>query len=241
MNTEKIRYHVDGIDMESQLFYEPGEDHRPGVLVFPEGFGLGEHTISRAKRLASMGYVALACDLHGDGKVVDSLDEVMALIGPLRADVARIRERAQGGLDVLKSHPAADAKRIAAIGFCFGGTMALELARSGADIAGVVSFHGGLSTTAPQDAKNIKGKILVCTGADDPRVPADQRRAFEEEMTAGKVDWHMTVYGGAVHGFTNPAIDKLGTPEIVRYDAKADARSWQQMSTFFGELFEVVQ
>lgn len=238
MKTQKVIYQADGLSMESHLFYEPATGKQPGVLVFPEGFGLGEHTLSRAKRLASMGYVALACDLHGGQQIITDMNQMMGLLTPLRNDVSRIRARAQGGLDALLACPEVDPGRIAAIGFCFGGTMSLELARGGANIAGVVGFHSGLATTAPQNAKNIKGKVLICTGADDPAVPVEQRRAFEEEMTAGKVDWQMSVYGGVLHGFTNPEVDQMGRPEVLRYDAKADARSWQQMCEFFDEIFE---
>lgn len=116
--------------------------------------------------------------------------------------------------------------------------MALELARSGADIAGVVGFYSGLATVAPQDAKNIKAKVLVCIGADDPSIPHEQRRAFEEEMRDGKVDWQMTLFGGVVHSFTNPEADKMGRPEMSRYDARADARSWQRMCDLFNEIFK---
>ncbi|OYV40612.1 MAG: hypothetical protein B7Z81_01880 [Acidocella sp. 20-61-6] len=161
----------------------------------------------------------------------------MGLIGPLREHPERIRARAQGGLDTLLARPEVDASRIAAIGFCFGGTMALELARAGADLAGSVGFHSGLATKAPEDARNIKGKVLVCLGADDPGIDAAQRAAFEAEMRAAKVDWQMQLYGGVVHSFTNPAADRLGKPDFVRYDARADARSWASMNAFFGEIF----
>ena len=115
--------------------------------------------------------------------------------------------------------------------------MALELARSGANIAGIVGFHSGLATAAPKDAKNILGKVLVCIGADDPGIDAAERAAFEDEMRAGGVDWQMNVYGGVVHSFTNPAADAMGNPDFLRYDAKADARSWSEMRAFFDEIF----
>jgi len=238
MSDELVRYEADGLAMVSHLYLpETLSDRRaPGVLVFPEAFGLGEHAKSRAERLAALGYVALACDIHGDGKIVGSLDEVMALLGPLFADPSRTRARAQGGLRALAARDEVDANRVASIGFCFGGTLSLELARSGADIRGVVSFHGGLSTATP-DASKVKAKLLVCTGADDPGIPVEQRNAFEEEMRAAKVDWQMHVYGGVVHSFTNPDADKLGRPEFARYDAKADARSWATMRAFFDEIF----
>jgi dienelactone hydrolase len=223
--------------MNSQVFYEDGTQRRPGILVFPEAFGLGGHAISRAERLAQMGYIALACDLHGDRRNITDLNAVMTLIGPLRTDVSRTRARALAGFNALKQRAEVDLDKIAAIGFCFGGTMALELARSGANVAAVVGFHSGLATVAPQDARNIKGKVLVCIGADDPGIPLEQRKAFEEEMRAGKVDWQMNVYGGVVHSFTNPDADKAGLPEQLRYDAKADARSWREMRALFDEVF----
>ena len=237
MHSEQVNYEADGLAMQGQLYVGDGQAPRPGILVFPEAFGLGEHAKSRAERLAKMGYVALACDLHGDAKVYDELDTVMGLIGPLRDDPLRTRARARAGLDALLARPEVDATRVAAIGFCFGGTMALELARGGAAVAGVVGFHSGLATVRPEDAAAITGKVLVCIGADDPGIDADQRRTFEEEMRAGKVDWQMHLHGGVVHSFTNPAADRLGRPDFARYDAKGDARSWTAMDSFFDEVF----
>lgn len=238
MRTETLNYEADGLSMISHLYIsDERSGPRPGVLVFPEAFGLGEHAKSRAERLAETGYVALACDLHGEGRIYNDLKEVMALIEPLRSDPLRTRSRAVPALDALKVRGEVDSSRVAAIGFCFGGTMALELARSGAEVAGVVGFHSGLATARPEDAKNIRGKVLVCIGADDPGIPADQRAAFEKEMREGGVDWQMNLYGGVVHSFTNPEADKRGMPERARYDAKADARSWAEMGTFFDEIF----
>jgi len=237
MHTRSVGYSADGLAMDAELFVEPGAGQRPGVLVFPEIFGLGEHALSAARRLAGLGYVALACDLHGGRRVIDDLPAAMKLMEPVRGDVVRIRARAQGALDALRACPELDPTRIAAIGFCFGGTIALELARSGAPLAGVVGFHSGLASVAPQKAARIAGKILVCLGADDPGIPPEQRAAFEQEMRAAKVDWQMTLYGGVVHGFTNPQADLRGRPEFLRYDARADARSWRQMRDFFDELF----
>jgi dienelactone hydrolase len=238
LRSETLTYEADGLSMQSQLYYEAGGvGKRPGILVFPEAFGLGEHAISRAERLAGLGYVALACDLHGGGKMIEDMEKVMGILGALRESPARIRARAQGGLKALLARPEVDPGHIAAIGYCFGGTMALELARSGADIAGAVGFHSGLATAAPQDAHQIKGRVLVCIGADDPGIDAEQRKGFEEEMRAGKVDWQMNIYGGVVHSFTNPAADRLGRPEFARYDAKADARSWTEMRAFLLEIF----
>jgi dienelactone hydrolase len=239
MHTETLTYDADGLQMESHLYYvdDARQTRRPGVLVFPEAFGLGDHAKSRAERLAALGYVALACDLHGEGKVYDQLDTVMGLLNPLREDPQRTRARARGGLQALLARPQVDPGRVAAVGYCFGGTMALELARGGNPVAGVVGFHSGLATVVPDDAKAITGKVLVCIGADDPGIDAAQRRAFEEEMRAGGVDWQMNTYGGVVHSFTNPAADQLKRPDFARYDAKADARSWREMQAFFDEVF----
>ena len=237
MQTRKVTYQADGLIMDSQLFYEATPGKKPGVLVFPEGFGLGEHALSRASRLSSLGYVALACDIYGGRLMYRDMNEARPVMAELRGNVSRMRARARGGLDALMACPEVDAERIAAIGYCFGGSMALELARSGADIVGVAGFHSGLATTAPQDARNIKARVLVCVGADDPAIPPEQRRAFEEEMRAGKVDWQMAVYGGVVHSYTNPEADRMGRPEVARYDARADARSWRLMCEFFDEVF----
>ncbi len=238
LKTEILAYAADGLRMSSHFYVDDRfSGPRPGVLVFPEAFGLGEHAKSRAERLAGLGFAALACDLHGDGRIIPSLDEVMGVIDPMIEDPNRTRARAKGGLDAILARPEADNGRIAAIGYCFGGTMALELARSGADIAAAVGFHSGLATADPQGAKNIKGRILVCIGADDPVIPVGQRVTFEQEMRLAGIDWQMNLFGGVVHSFTDPDARNLGRPELARYDAGADERSWSAMMGLFGELF----
>jgi dienelactone hydrolase len=238
MSTRNLKYQADGLSMDSQLFFEPASGKKPGILVFPEAFGLGEHAIEKAKRLAALGYVALACDLHGNREVIFDREKITALLGDLRGNPGRIRARAQGGFDALCACPEVDTQHIAAIGFCMGGTMALELARGGAALSAVVGFHSGLATAAPQDAKNIRAKVLVCIGADDPLIPPQQRADFEAEMRAANVDWRLTLYGGVVHSFTNPAADLMKAPDRVRYDATADARSWREMRDLFDEVFK---
>jgi dienelactone hydrolase len=237
MKTETLTYQADGLQMESQLFYKPTSSRQPGILVFPEVFGLGELALSHAERLAHLGYVALACDVHGNRRIISDRAEVLSTVGMLRAEISRTRARARAALDALRQRTEVDRDRIGAIGFCFGGTMALELARSGAKIEGVVGFHSGLATVAPQDACYITAKVLVCIGADDPGIPLEQRSSFEAEMRTGNVDWQMNVYGGVVHSFTNPDAGKAGRPAELRYDARAAARSWQQMLIFFAEIF----
>jgi dienelactone hydrolase len=208
------------------------------VLVFPEAFGLGEHAISRARRLAELGYVALASDLHGDGRLVDGLDEAVGLLQPLFADPSKTRARAGAALEALLARPEVDRGRIAAIGYCFGGTMALELARGGAAIKAVAGFHSGLGTAAPKtDARAIQARVLVCIGADDPMIPPEQRAGFESEMREAGVDWQMHLYGNTVHSFTNPEASRRNMPDAIRYSAEADRRSWTSMRALFDEVF----
>jgi dienelactone hydrolase len=236
MQHETLTYEADGLSMKSELFFEPGSGPRAGVLVFPEAFGLSEHAISRAERLAALGYVALACDLHGQGRLIDDLQEAIGALQPLFADPSKTRARAAGGLHALVARSEVDRARVGAIGFCFGGTMALELARSGADVAAIVGFHSGLGTAAPKsDAKSIKGRVLVCIGADDPMIPPEQRAEFEAEMREAGVDWQMHLYGKTVHSFTNQGAAKRNMPDAIRYSAEADARSWAALQQLFSE------
>jgi dienelactone hydrolase len=236
MPHETLTYEADGLTLKSELFFEPASEPRGGVLVFPEAFGIGEHAISRAERLAKLGYVALAADLHGDGALVDDLQQAIGLLQPLFADPSKTRARAAAALAALAARPEVDPKRIAAIGFCFGGTMALELARSGAEVAAIVGFHSGLGTAAPKtDAHAIKGRVLVCIGADDPMIPAEQRAEFESEMREAGVDWQMHLYGKTVHSFTNQGAAKRNMLDAIRYSAEADARSWASMLELFSE------
>ncbi len=236
MQQETLTYTADGLTMKSQLFFEPAPGKRGAVLVFPEAFGLGKHALGRAERLAKMGFVALACDLHGDARLVTELQEAVGLLQPLFADPEKTRARAKAALAALTARPEVDASKVASIGFCFGGTMSLELARAGADVKAVVGFHSGLGTNAPKSAPgSIKARVLACIGADDPMIPVDQRNAFEAEMTEAKADWQLHTYGGVVHSFTNPDAAAANMPNAIRYDAKADARSWAALEELFGE------
>jgi dienelactone hydrolase len=237
VTTRDISYEADGRIMVGTLALPDGSDRRPGVLVCHEGPGLDDHARSRAVRLAEeLGYVAFALDYHGDGKPITSREQMMARIGELRADPPRARATGTAGLDILRAEPRTDGDRLAAIGYCFGGTLSLELARGGADLKAVVGFHSGLSTVRPEDARNITGKVLALIGADDPIVNNDERRAFEEEMRAGEVDWQLVVYGGAVHSFTNEAASRVDIPGIA-FDEATDRRSWQAMLDLFSEAF----
>ena len=189
----------------------------------------------RARRLASLGYVAFALDYVGDGKLL-AMEETMAMLAAYRAAPERIRAIGRASLDILRAQPEVDAARIAAVGYCYGGTAVLELGRDGADVGCIVGFHSGLATTRPDDAKNIKGKVLVCIGAEDPLIPPEQRLDFEREMRAGKVDWRLYLFGGAVHGFANPDADKAKHPALA-YHRPTDERSFRAMRDLFDETF----
>jgi dienelactone hydrolase len=236
MRIEDIEYTVAGQRMIGHLAVDEGRPGtRPGVLVCHEGPGLDEHAKGRAERLAGLGYAAFALDYHGDGKPLDR-DEMMPRLGALMGDPDKTRELAKAGLAILLSQGEVDPARLAAIGYCFGGTMALELARSGADLGVVVGFHSGLGTQRRAGPGEIKAGVLVCIGADDPMVPADQRAAFEDEMRAAGVDWRMNIYGGAVHSFTNTNAGASGFPGVA-YHGPTDERSWRAMLDFFDERF----
>jgi dienelactone hydrolase len=204
-----------------------------GILVAHEGGGMTDHPKERAKMLAELGYVAFAMDTFGEA--ITSREQAMAIINRFMGDLPTLRARANAALDIVKAQPNVDPKRTAAIGFCFGGTTVLELARSGAEVCGVVGFHSGLTTSAPQDAKNIRCKVMVCLGAEDPIIPAEQRDAFVKEMQAGNVDWRMELYGGAGHSFTNRAVDAMNLPGF-KYHEPTDRRSWRAMRDFFDEV-----
>jgi dienelactone hydrolase len=235
--TSDITYEADGRTMIGTLALPDGTDQRPGVLVCHEGPGLDDHARARAVRIADeLGYVAFALDYHGDGKPIADRNQMMARIGELRSDPPRIMAVGTAGLDILRAEPRTDTSRLASIGFCFGGTLSLELARGGTDLKAVVGFHSGLSTVHPEDARNITAKVLALIGADDPMVHGDERRAFEEEMRAGGVDWQLHVYGGAVHSFTNEKASADVFPGIA-YDEATDRRSWQAMVDLFTEVF----
>jgi dienelactone hydrolase len=234
---EVVEYKHGSTVLEGYLAYDdalPGK--LPGVLVVHEWTGHNPYSRKRAEQLAQLGYVAFALDMYGKGVQAKDAADARAKSDVFKADRALMRARAAAGLDILRKHPRVDPERLAAIGYCFGGTTALEMARGGANLAGVVSFHGALDTPNPDDAKKIKGKVLVLHGADDPFVPAKQVADFEEEMRKAGVDWELVKYGGAVHSFTNPGAGNDNSTGAA-YNAKADARFWQAMKDFFAELF----
>jgi dienelactone hydrolase len=230
---ETTSYEVDGRSFVAVAAAPPGEATRPGVLVFHGGSGLGEHERDRVRALAALGYVALAPDLFG--AVFADRAHGMRVIGELVAEPERLRARTTAALRCLIERPRVDARRTLAIGHCFGGLAALELARSGAELRGVVSFHGGLATRAPARRGDVRASVLAFTGAGDPFCPRDQRVAFEDEMTAAGVDWQHHILAGVQHGFTVPGVDPARHPGSA-YDARADRRAWAGMQAFFDEV-----
>jgi dienelactone hydrolase len=236
LKTQTVEYKQGDALLEGYLAYNDSfKGKRPGILVVHEWKGLNGYAKRRADMLAQLGYMAFAADIYGKGIRPQSIADAGALAGKFKADRALLRARVNAGLDALKSQANVDTSQLAAIGYCFGGTAVLELARSGADIKGIVSFHGGLSSPTPQDAKNIKGKVLALHGAADPFVKAEEVAAFEKEMTDAKVNYRLIKYPGAMHGFTNP--DNKGVPPGALYNEAADKASWTEMQKFFKEIF----
>lgn len=237
IRTEVVDYKHGDTVLEGYLAYDDSiQGKRPGVIVVHEWWGINSYVRMRTEQLAKLGYIAFTVDMYGKGVRAKDAKEAGSLSGTYTSDRALMRSRANAGLDVLKSHSLAEVNRIAAIGYCFGGTTVLEMARSGAQLVGVVSFHAGLGTPNPGDAKNIKGKVLVLHGADDPFVPSGEVMAFQDEMRKAKVDWYFVSYGEAVHSFTNP--DSGNDPSKgAAFNEKADKRSWEAMKLFFAEIF----
>lgn len=237
VHTETVEYRHGDAVLEGYLAYDDvSPDKRPGVLVVHDWTGLREEPKRRAEALAEMGYAVFAVDMYGKGIRPTDPKDAGAQATIYKSDRALMRDRVKAGLDVLLKQPTVDTSRIAAIGYCFGGTTVLELARSGSDVKGVVSFHGGLGTPVPGDAKNIKGKVLVLHGADDPYSPKEEVLAFEDEMREAGVDYQVHLYGGTVHSFT---IHEAGNDNSkgAAYNASADKRSWEAMKQFFNEIF----
>ena len=237
MKTADLEYKDGDLLCRGYLAYdEKASGPRPGVLLVHEAFGLGDHVMERARMLADLGYVALAADMFGNRQIPNNFDHAIEIIMALLKDPPTLLARAEAGLAALKAQPQVDATKIGAIGFCFGGTTVIALATQGKDVNGVVSFHGGLGMLPAPVRNGVKCKVLVCTGADDPMIPAKDVVAFEEAMTGAGADWQVISYGNAVHSFTNKGADGSLNPAI-KYDAAADRRSWGAMRNFFEEVF----
>jgi dienelactone hydrolase len=236
MEEQAVLYKHGETELEGYLVHDAAlTEKRPGVLVVHEWKGLGDYAKRRARELAELGYVALAVDMYGKGVRPQTHEEAGKQAGIYKSDRALMRARIGAALDVLKEHPLVEATKIGAIGYCFGGTTVLELARSGADVRGVASFHGALSTPDPADAGKIRGKVLVCHGAADSFVNPEVE-AFKKEMSEAGVDMRFESYEGAVHSFTvREAGDDPSTG--MAYNEEADKRSWESLKAFLAEVF----
>jgi dienelactone hydrolase len=237
VKTETVTYKVGDKTFKGFLAYdESAKGKRPGILVVHEFWGLNDYARKRAEQLASLGYVAFAVDMYGDGKVTEHPKEAGEMAGMVRMNQKEWLARANAGLKILREHPMVDGNNLAAIGYCFGGSTALTLANSGADIKAAVSFHGALPTPSEEDAKGIKAKILICHGAADAFIKEETIQKMRGTYDKAGVDYQMIYYGGAVHSFTVPGAENKKL-DGIKYDANADRRSWASMRALFDEVF----
>jgi len=235
--TKEIEYRHGDVVLEGYVAYpKDAKGKLPGVLICHQWMGHSPYERMRAEETAKLGMVAFALDIYGKGVRPKEVPEAAKLATAYKGDRALLRARALAGLEALRKVEVCDPSKIAVMGYCFGGTTALEVARSGAEILGAISFHGDLSSTAPDDAKQIKGKVVAYHGADDPFVPAAQVAAFEEEMRKAGVDWQLVAFGGAVHSFTLKAAGSDNAKGSA-YNEKADLRSWEMYKGFLAEIF----
>ncbi|MCG6892626.1 MAG: dienelactone hydrolase family protein [Desulfobacteraceae bacterium] len=233
---QTVGYTHDGVQLEGYLAYDDAATgKRPGVLVVHEWWGLNDYARSRARQLAELGYVAFALDMYGKGKVTRHPEQASEWMKTVNRDVEGWRARAAAGLAILRDDPRVDASRLAAIGYCFGGATVQQLAYAGAELKAVVSFHGALVPPPEPSSVDFSGSILICHGADDPFAKPEQVQQFLAAMGKTRLDWQMVFYGGARHSFTNPEADQVGM-EALRYNARADMRSWQDMRQLFDEV-----
>jgi len=238
VQTRAVTYDDHGTKLTGHLYWDDAKTgKRPGIVVYHEWWGLNDYAKKRARMLAELGYVAFAADMYGDDKVTTSPDQARQWMQQVTVDVDLWRERANLGLAQLEASDLVDTQKLAAIGYCFGGGTVLQMAYGGADLRGVVSFHGSLPA-APEEAKSkIKPKILALHGQADAMIPPEVVQNFEAKATAAEANWELVSYGGVRHGFTNPDAGKAGIANL-KYDAQADARSWARMIDFFAEIFE---
>lgn len=240
VQTKEVTYKGGGVTMKGYLAWDDAvKGKRPGVLVVHEWWGHNDYARARARQLAEMGYVAMSVDMYGDGKVADHPDNAMAFMQAATRDKAQTSARFHAAEAVLKQQKVTDASRLAAIGYCFGGAVVLNMARQGADLRGVASFHGALGAWSPAEEGKVRAKLLVLNGADDPMIPAEAVAAFEEEMQAAGANFRVINYPGATHSFTNPGAtavgEQFGMP--LAYNAEADAASWAELEAFLASVF----
>lgn len=237
LKSQMVDYKDGDVALQGYLAFDTKfKGPRPAVLVVHEWMGLDAYAKKRADMLASLGYIAFAADIYGKGVFPKSMDEAAKISGDWKVNPAPFRARVKAGIDAMTAQKNVNAKKVAAIGYCFGGTAVLELARAGSEIQGVVSFHGGLSSK--EEVKNagvIKTKILVLNGADDPFVKRAEVQDFIEEMQKSKADWQLIDYGNSVHKFSNPEAGNDPSKGFA-YNKLMDDRSWAAMKAFFNEI-----
>ena len=231
-----VRYTADGLDLTGTLAIPDGPGTFPLVLIGHEGPGLDDIQRDRASHIARLGYVGFALDYHGTMSPFADRQVMMDRLGELFADPDRTRALGLAALDAVRNEPTVDATRVAAIGYCFGATLALELGRTGADLKAIIGFHPGLTNVRPNDSRNIKGRVLMCIGADDPMIPLEHRVAFEAEMRTANVQFDIHLYGGAQHSFTHPQASQAGLPGIA-YNERSATHSWNAMRDLLAEVF----
>lgn len=240
----EVSYPAGDVTMKGLLAYDDAPlGKRPALLVVHEWSGHDEHARNAARRLAKEGYVALALDMYGEGRQAHHPTEATQMLTEIRTNLPLMRRRFAAARDLLRAQPATDPTRVGAIGYCFGGSVVLEMARAGEDLRGVVSFHGALDTAFPAKPNAIKAEVLVLTGGADPLVPMAQVDAFNREMSDAAARYKIVIYGGAKHSFTNPASTEYGKKFNLpdEYNADADRQSWNEMLSFFGRVFGPVR
>jgi dienelactone hydrolase len=238
---EEVTYSADSVNMKGYIAYDASrQGKRPGVLVVHEWWGHNPYARHRADMLAELGYVALAVDMYGDGKVADHPKDAGMFAGEVMKRGPGATARFMKAMEILKANPNVDGNNIAAIGYCFGGSTVLNMARQGLDLKAVASFHGGLGTATPAKKGEVKAKVLVCNGGADKFIPQSDIDAFKKEMDDAGVTYTFKSYEGALHGFTNPAADSIGKKfeMAIAYNAAADSASWADMKSFFGEILK---
>ncbi len=237
-----VEYSAGGVTLKGYLAYDENvKGKRPGVIVVHEWWGQNEYVRKRARMLAELGYTALALDMYGEGRVADHPDDAKKFTSEVMKNFPVAKERFLAAVELLKKDPTVDPGRIAAIGYCFGGGVVLNMARQGVDLKGIASFHGGLANVNPGEPEHIKAAVRVYNGADDKFVTPEQIEALRKEMAEEKVNFKFVNYPGAVHGFTNPEATELGKKLKMAgyaYNAKADKESWKDLQAFLKEIFK---
>jgi dienelactone hydrolase len=237
VQTKTVNYKHGDLECRGFLAWDDAvEGKRPGVLVVHEWWGLDEYARSRAQQLASLGYVAFACDMYGEGKIAEHPADAQKMAAAVRKNVEDWRKRAMAALDVLKSQPQCDGGKLAAIGYCFGGSTALQLAYGGGAVQAVATFHAALPAPTPEEAKAAKARMLICHGAADSFIPEAAIKSFREALDKGGAKYEFVSYPGVVHSFTVPGADSRNLPGM-KYDKQADEDSWSRLTKLLKEQF----